>query len=73
MEFVLNLDAGKIRRERAELNKRIGLLETDWAERRRLLEQGGVDLVRFVGVPKIPTAEFSHQASWTCRGIVPLL
>lgn len=63
MEFILNLDAGKIRRERADLNKRIGLLETNWTDKRRLLERGGVDLVRFVGVPKTPTAEFSHQAS----------
>jgi len=63
MEFILNLDAGKIRRERAEINKRIGLLESDWNEKRRLLERGGADLVRFVGVPKTPTAEFSHQAA----------
>jgi len=62
LEFVLNLDAGKVRRERAELNKRIGFLESDWNEKRRLLERGGVDLVRFIGVPKTPTAEFSHQA-----------
>ncbi|MCK7612251.1 ATP-binding protein [Roseibium sediminicola] len=62
LEFVLNLDAGKIRRERAELNKRISLLEADWVEKRKSLERGGVDLIRFVGVPKTPTAEFSHKA-----------
>lgn len=62
LEFVLNLDAGKVRRERAELNKRISSLESDWAEKRRALERGGVDLIRFIGVPKAPTAEFSHQA-----------
>lgn len=63
LEFILNLDAGKVRRERAELNKRIGTLESDWVDSRRLLERGGVELVRFAGVPKNPTAEFSHQAS----------
>lgn len=63
LEFVLNLDAGKVRRERAELNKRIGFLENDWAEKRRVLARGGVDLIRFIGVPKTPTAEFSHQAN----------
>jgi hypothetical protein len=62
LEFVLKLDAGKVRRERAELNKRIGFLESDWADKRRVLERGGVDLIRFIGVPKAPTAEFSHQA-----------
>ncbi len=62
LEFELNLDAGKVRRERAELNKRIGFLENDWAEKRRVLERGGVDLIRFIGVPKAPSAEFSHQA-----------
>jgi len=62
LEFILNLDAGKVRRERAELNKRISAFESDWAEKRRVLERGGVDLVRFVDVPKTPTAEFSHQA-----------
>ena len=62
LEFVLNLDAGKVRRERAELNKRIGFLESDWNDKRRVLERGGIDLIRFIGVPKTPTAEFSHQA-----------
>lgn len=63
LEFVLNLDAGKVRRERAELNKRISFLERDWTEKRRVLSKGGVDLIRFIGVPKTPTAEFSHQAA----------
>ncbi|WP_217626324.1 ATP-binding protein [Salipiger mucosus] len=63
LEFVLNLDAGKVRRERAELNKRIGFLESDWTDKRRVLSKGGVDLIRFIGVPKTPTAEFSHQAA----------
>ncbi|WP_395172679.1 ATP-binding protein [Roseibium alexandrii] len=62
LEFILNLDAGKVRRERAELTKRIGILEHDWAEKRRVLARGGIDLIRFIGVPKTPTAEFSHQA-----------
>lgn len=63
LEFVLNLDAGKVRRERAELNKRIGVLESEWTDKRRVLSRGGVDLIRFIGVPKTPTAEFSHQAA----------
>lgn len=63
LEFILNLDAGKVRRERADLNKRIGVLEGDWSDKRRALARGGVDLIRFIGVPKTPTAEFSHQAS----------
>ncbi len=63
LEFILNLDAGKVRRERADLNKRIGILESDWSDKRRTLASGGVDLIRFVGVPKSPTAEFSHQAT----------
>lgn len=62
LEFLLNLDAGKVRRERAELNKRVSALESEWTEKRRVLERGGVDLIRFIGVPKTPTAEFSLQA-----------
>lgn len=63
LEFILNLDAGKVRRERAELNKRISIIESDWADRRRTLESDGINLIRFIGVPKTPTAEFSHRAS----------
>ncbi len=63
LEFVLNLNVGKVRRKRTELNKRISVLESDWSNKRSVLASGEVDLIRFVGVPKKPTAEFSHQAS----------
>ena len=62
LEFILDLDAGKVRREKTELNKRIDVLNKEWSEKRRALDHGGIDLIRFNGVPNAPTAEFSHQA-----------
>lgn len=63
MEFLLDLDAGKIRRQRAELNKRIKNLIGEWQERRRLLDRSTVAQVRYSGVPMTPTAEFAVNPS----------
>lgn len=70
MEFVLNLDAGKVRRERADLNKQLAILEIDWANMRRSLEQEGANLIRLAGIPKKPTVEFSHQPSVSLEAFV---
>jgi hypothetical protein len=59
MEFLLDLDAGNIRRERAELRRDIALIEQQWIRRRAELDERIGHSFRFKGVPDSPTAEFS--------------
>ena len=59
MEFILNLDAGRIRREKAELRKRLKLLETLFREGREEMMDGKGSLLRLEGLPRMPTAEFA--------------
>lgn len=60
LEFLLDLDAGKIRRERAELNRQISLVNQKWSLARQELDESSGRLSRFKGIPTSPTAEFSH-------------
>jgi len=61
MEFLLDLDAGRIRRERAELRRNLTNLQQRWEDRQSLLKEKGGQLVRFRGIPGAPTAEFAHR------------
>jgi AAA domain len=60
MEFMLDLEAGKIRRERTELRREIGALQQRWADLLSLLEELGGRAIRVRGIPQSPTAEFAH-------------
>lgn len=61
MEFLLDLDAGHIRRERAELRRAIASLQQKWEERRRVLDDNARRLGRVRGIPLTPTAEFAQS------------
>lgn len=60
MEFILDLDAGKVRRNRAELRKQILHLEQRWRDKCEDLIGSAGSLVRVVGLPQSPSAEFSR-------------
>jgi predicted nucleic acid-binding Zn-ribbon protein len=59
MEFLLDLDAGNIRRERAELRRDVAEIEQQWTRRRAELDERTGHSFRFKGVPNSPSAEFS--------------
>lgn len=60
MEFILDLDAGRIRRERAELRQALAASEQQWSTlKKRLLDAAG-PLIRFTNILDIPSAEFRH-------------
>ncbi len=61
MEFILNLDAGKVRRDRSEIKKRIKSLEAEWSLHRKLLISEAGSLMRFEGLPIKPNTEFSKS------------
>lgn len=63
MEFLLDLDAGKIRRKRAELRQDILAAEQAWSSMRRQLTESVGSLARLVGIPNTPTAEFLHEGA----------
>ncbi len=63
MEFILDLDAGKVRRRRSELRKEQLILQTRYRELRKELVQGKGTLVRIEGLPNEPTAEFGQGGS----------
>jgi hypothetical protein len=60
MEFVLDLEAGRIRRERAELRLAIGTLQQRWADQLSFLNELAGRSMRVRGIPQSPTAEFIH-------------
>lgn len=60
MEFILDLDAGKIRRRRAELRKEQLILQTRYRELRKEVVEGNNTLVRVEGLPDEPTASFGQ-------------
>jgi prepilin-type processing-associated H-X9-DG protein len=60
LEFLLDLDVGKIRRERAEIRRSLALLERRWTDRRSDLQERAGRLARLRGLPAQPTAEFAH-------------
>ena len=62
MEFLLDLEAGRIRRERAEIRRQLTALQQQWALRRTTLEEQARHLVKFRGIPPAPTAEFAHAS-----------
>jgi hypothetical protein len=60
MEFILDLEAGGIRRERAELRRAIGVLQQRWSDQLSFLGDLGGRAIRVRGIPQSPTAEFAH-------------
>lgn len=59
MEFLLDLDVGKIRRRRAELRNAISTELVRWTQRRAALEDIAQRVGRLRGIPTAPTAEFA--------------
>ena len=60
MEFLLDLEAGRIRRERAEIRRLLSSVQQRWGERRAVLEERAGRLMRLRGIPTAPAAEFAH-------------
>lgn len=60
MEFLLNLDAGRIRRERADIRRQMNAVQQRWNDARGALESQTSSLARLRGLPGTPTAEFAH-------------
>jgi len=61
MEFILNLDAGIVRRRRSELRKEQTLLQARYRELRKEIIEGKTSLVRIDGLPRDPSAEFAQN------------
>ncbi len=59
MEFLLDLDVGKIRRRRTELRNAISTEAVRWTQRRGALEDIAQRVGRLRGIPAAPTAEFA--------------
>ena len=59
MEFLLDLDVGKIRRRRAELRSAISNELVRWTQRRAALEEVAQRVGRLRGIPSAPAAEFA--------------
>ena len=60
LEFLLNLEAGRNRRERAEIRRLLTANQQKWLELRATLADQAGPLVRLRGLPASPTAEFAH-------------
>src|SRR5262249_35296648 len=58
MEFLFDLDAGKIRRQRSELRSLVEAVSQRWIERRKLLAEQAERVGRIRGLPASPSAEF---------------
>jgi hypothetical protein len=63
MEFILDLDAGKVRRRRSELRKEQLVLQTRYRELRKEAIDGTGTLVRIEGLPNEPTASFGQEGT----------
>ena len=63
MEFILDLDAGKVRRRRSELRKEQLVLQTRYRELRKEAIDGKGTLVRIEGLPNEPTASFGQEGT----------
>lgn len=63
MEFLLDLDVGKKRRRRLELQKQISGLETEWSQARQYLISKLGNLSRLQNIPSQPVKGFSSAPS----------
>lgn len=61
MEFILDLDAGKVRRQKSELRKELLILQTRYRELRKEVVEGKDTLIRIEGLPNEPTASFGQD------------
>lgn len=59
MEFLLDLDAGRNRRQRSELRNALSTVSQKWVDRRQLLEEQAQRVGRLRGIPIQPSAEFA--------------
>jgi hypothetical protein len=68
MEFLLDLEAGKIRRERAELRRLASALQQRWADKLAFLSELGGRIVRFRGIPDWCATGFArfNQPKFIC-------
>ena len=65
LEFLLDLDAGNIRRERTELRRQVSLLTERWRNKVENLQDQAGSLSRIKGIPLAPTAEFAHMPEFS--------
>jgi hypothetical protein len=63
MEFLLDLDAGRIRRDRADLRRQLSGVQQEWINLRAALASQLGNFTRLRGVPAAPTAEFAKSPS----------
>lgn len=63
MEFILDLDAGKVRRRRGELRRELALVEARFSAARKDLAEYAGSFVRLEGLPQQATAEFAISGS----------
>ncbi|MGX7895564.1 hypothetical protein [Tsuneonella sp. HG222] len=61
MEFVLDLDAGRTRRRRAELRRELAGIEAHFASRRQDVIDDAGRLVRVAGIPHKPNEDFAAE------------
>ena len=63
IEYVLDLDAGKTRRRRAELRRELASVESRFSNRRDDLFDDAGKLVKISGIPKKPSEDFAADAA----------
>ena len=63
IEFVLDLDAGKTRRQRAEIRRELTAVESHFVSRRADLFDDAGKLIRIGGIPKKPNEDFAARAT----------
>jgi AAA domain len=61
MEFLLNLDVARFRRQRSELRNTIAELNSRWTQERSKLAETAARIGRIRGLPQQPNAEFAQQ------------
>jgi predicted nucleic acid-binding Zn-ribbon protein len=61
MEFLLDLEAAKIRRERAEIRRQILAVQQQWQATSAQVDERTKPSVSVRGIPEAPTTEFLHS------------
>lgn len=63
MEFLLDLDAGKVRRRRAEIRRELAAIEAQFVSRRQDVVDEAGRLVRVRGIPHKPNEDFAAEGT----------